>query len=139
MAEPVLLICAAYVVLDGLTIVLCGALKGCGRQMLQVEMVGEFRCNKGVDMGQKPIERGNFIQTNWDFMQKNIIWVIEVDKTPVPVDDCWGLCSSLHLLRSVISHELGILEIGDLSDLANRNRGCLMGWSPSDDVFEVKM
>ena len=35
-AEPVLLICAAYVVLDGLTIVLCGALKGCGRQMLQV-------------------------------------------------------------------------------------------------------
>jgi Na+-driven multidrug efflux pump len=38
-AEPVLLICAAYVVLDGLTIVLCGALKGCGRQMLQVEMV----------------------------------------------------------------------------------------------------
>lgn len=38
-AEPVLLICAAYVVLDGLTIVLCGALKGCGRQMLQAPIV----------------------------------------------------------------------------------------------------
>ena len=38
-AEPVLLICAAYVAFDGLTIVLCGALKGCGRQMLQVAPV----------------------------------------------------------------------------------------------------
>lgn len=74
MAEPVLLICAAYVVLDGLTIVLCGALKGCGRQMLQVEMVGEFRCNlKGltwVDRLTKTHRNGEFHPNQLGFHAK---------------------------------------------------------------------
>ena len=35
-AEPILMVCALYVALDGLTIIINGALKGCGRQMVQV-------------------------------------------------------------------------------------------------------
>ena len=40
-AEPVLQVASAYVVFDGLTIVVNGALKGCGRQMIQ-ERTGGF-------------------------------------------------------------------------------------------------
>ncbi len=35
-AEPILMVCALYVAFDGLTIIINGALKGCGRQMVQV-------------------------------------------------------------------------------------------------------
>ncbi|CAK9090078.1 Protein DETOXIFICATION 10 (AtDTX10) (Multidrug and toxic compound extrusion protein 10) (MATE protein 10) [Durusdinium trenchii] len=38
-AEPVLQVASAYVVFDGLTIVVNGALKGCGRQMIQAPIV----------------------------------------------------------------------------------------------------
>jgi len=38
-AEPILMVCALYVALDGLTIIINGALKGCGRQMVQAPIV----------------------------------------------------------------------------------------------------